>query len=153
MSFQKMHGRDSHVMKLPSWEHFHHESDVGVRGYGCTLTEAFEQASLAMIAVVTDPGRIESRKSVDISLSAPDDEFLLAGWLNHLIYEMSVTGLIFGKFQINLEDHSLQAKAWGEPVDKGKHQPAVELKGATLTELKVCQSHHGCWMAQCVVDV
>jgi SHS2 domain-containing protein len=31
--------------------------------------------------------------------------------------------------------------------------PAVEVKGATLTELKVSRNADGLWTAQCVVDV
>ncbi len=42
---------------------------------------------------------------------------------------------------------------WGEAVDRQKHQPAVEIKGATFTELHVCQQADGLWLAQCIVDV
>jgi len=140
-------------MNLPAWEHFHHEADIGVRGLGNTLPEAFEQSALAMIAVVTEPQRIQSRQLVEIAVSAPDKAFLLTEWLNSLIYEMAVRRLLFGCFEVNIQDHSLHAQAWGEPVDQAKHQPAVELKGATLTELKVEQTDEGYWIAQCVVDV
>ncbi len=140
-------------MSLPAWEHFHHEADIGVRGLGNTLPEAFEQAALAMIAVVTAPERIQYRRSVEINLSAPDNEFLLTEWLNSLIYEMAVRRLLFSRFEVNIQDHSLRAEVWGEPIDQAKHQPAVELKGATLTELKVEQTEGGYWIAQCVVDV
>jgi SHS2 domain-containing protein len=39
----------------PHWEHFAHEADMGIRGIAPTLEQAFEQAALAMTAVVTDP--------------------------------------------------------------------------------------------------
>ena len=35
---------------LPRWEHFEHDADVGVRGWGNTRAEAFEQAAVAMTA-------------------------------------------------------------------------------------------------------
>jgi SHS2 domain-containing protein len=38
-------------------------------------------------------------------------------------------------------------------VDVARHQPAVEVKGATFTELKVRRTDQGEWLAQCVVDV
>jgi SHS2 domain-containing protein len=38
-------------------------------------------------------------------------------------------------------------------VDVARHQPAVEIKGATYTELKVGRTDNGLWFAQCVVDV
>ena len=36
------------------WEHFHHESDIGIRGFGSTREKAFEQAALALTAVITE---------------------------------------------------------------------------------------------------
>ena len=43
--------------------------------------------------------------------------------------------------------------AWGERVDPEKHQPAVEIKGATYTALSVTEQTDGSWTARCVVDV
>ncbi len=40
------------------WEHFPHGADIGVRGFGATREEAFEQAALALTAVVTDPALV-----------------------------------------------------------------------------------------------
>jgi SHS2 domain-containing protein len=42
---------------------------------------------------------------------------------------------------------------WGEPVDVGRHAPACEPKGATLTALKVARDSDGLWSAGCVIDV
>ena len=41
----------------------------------------------------------------------------------------------------------------GEAIDRARHEPAVEPKGATYTELKVMQQEDGRWCAQCIVDV
>jgi SHS2 domain-containing protein len=41
----------------------------------------------------------------------------------------------------------------GEPVDVERHRPAVEVKGATCTELAVERLADGSFRAQCVVDV
>jgi len=38
-------------------------------------------------------------------------------------------------------------------VDIARHRPAVEVKGATYTALRVAQEADGAWVAQCVVDV
>ncbi len=61
--------------------------------------------------------------------------------------------MLFSRFEVTLEEHRLHATAWGEAVDVSKHQPAVEIKGATYTELKVGRDESGQWLAQCVVDV
>ena len=74
-------------------------------------------------------------------------------WLNALLSEMDVRGMLFSRFDIRIEDHHLRATAWGEPMDPAKHHPEVEVKGATYTELKVERTPDGRWIAQCVVDV
>lgn len=137
----------------PCWEHFHHGADIGVRGMGPTKDSAFEQAALALTAVVTDPTAVQCNQEVPIECRAPDDELLLADWLNALIYEMAARRMLFGRFEVELANGRLEARAWGELVDVPRHQPAVEVKGATFTELKVGHLSGGPWVAQCVVDV
>jgi tRNA nucleotidyltransferase (CCA-adding enzyme) len=140
----------------PRWEHFEHGADVGVRGFGPTLAAAFEQAALALTGVVTDPAGIQALRRVEIRCEAPDRELLLAHWLNAVVSEMAVQRLLFGRFEVRIEERTrgmaLLARAWGEPVDLGRHQPAVEVKGATCTALRVAPAEGG-WLAQTVVDV
>jgi tRNA nucleotidyltransferase (CCA-adding enzyme) len=134
------------------WEHFHHESDIGVRGFGSTKAKAFEQAALALTAVITEE-EIKPQTGVDISLEGTDLEFLFTDWLNALIFEMATRSMLFSRFEVAIDNSSLRAQAWGEPVNVEKHQPAVEVKGATFTELRVEEIPGGGWLAQCVVDV
>jgi tRNA nucleotidyltransferase (CCA-adding enzyme) len=136
-----------------AWEHFPHGADIGVRGIGTTRSEAFEQAACALTAVVADPARIAADMLVQIRCEAPDHELLLADWLNALILEMATRDMLFARFAVAIRDHVLEAKAWGEPLDRVRHQPAVEVKGATYTALSVTQRDDGMWVAQCVVDV
>jgi SHS2 domain-containing protein len=138
---------------MKCWAHFPHEADVGIRGVGASKQEAFEQAAIAMTAVVTDPRRVTPLEEVRITCSAPDDELLLVDWLNALIYEMATRKMLFASFEVQLDTGKLNAKAWGEKVDVARHEPAVEPKGACYTELKVKQDATGDWIAQCVVDV
>lgn len=140
-------------LTIPRWEHFAHGADIGVRGVGRTPAQAFEQAALALTAVVTDPATVAAGTAVDIACEAPDTELLLADWLNALVYEMQVRSMLFGRFEVSIEGTRLAARAWGEPVDVARHQPAVEVKGATYTQLAVRRLDDGSWLAQCVVDV
>jgi len=137
----------------PHWEHFEHDADIGIRGIAPTLEQAFEQAAVAMTAVVTDPGLVSTSKAVTIQCEAPDSELLLVSWINELIYEMAVHGLLFNRYEVMINNGKLSATAFGEAVDRQKHQPAVEIKGATFTGLRVYQQPDGAWVAQCVVDV
>ena len=140
-------------MRPRYWEHFYHQADIGVRGVGANVCEAFEEAGFALMSVICDPVTIECEEVVKIEQSCGDVELLLADWLNALIYEMAVRGMVFGRFEVSISDGELSARAWGEKADPEKHQTAVEVKGATYTELSVYQGDDGLWVAQCVVDV
>jgi SHS2 domain-containing protein len=135
------------------WEHFPHAADVGVRGLGATLAQAFEQAALALTAVITDVASVAAEKMICLFCEATDDELLFVDWLNALIYEMVTRNMLFSRFEVHLEGRRLTAKVWGEALEVARHHPAVEIKGATYTALKVAQQAGGGWLAQCVVDV
>ena len=126
---------------------------MGIRGIGNTRDEAFEQVALAMTAVIIDPAQINTLEKVEITRQSPDDELLLVDWLNALVYETATRKLLFSRFEVQVKDHVLTARAWGEPMDTAKHHMAVEIKGATYTALRVAQESNGEWVAQCVVDV
>jgi tRNA nucleotidyltransferase (CCA-adding enzyme) len=135
------------------WQHFEHVADVGVRGFGPSLERAFEQAALALTAVVTDPETVRPRDSVTVNCEAPNHEILLADWLNAIVFEMATRGMLFARFEVHIEDHRLRGMASGEQVDASRHCPAAEVKGATLSELEVRQDSDGQWVAQCILDV
>lgn len=135
------------------WEHFEHQADIGVRGIGGTPGEAFEQAALAMMAVIVDPVVVRPVVGIALYCSAPDVELLLADWLNAVLCEMSARRMLFSRFEVSMQGGSLMGRAWGEPVDPGRHKPAVEVKGASYLGLKVEQHADGLWVAECVVDV
>jgi len=134
------------------WEHYAHEADVGVRGFGATPAEAFEQAALALTAAVTDPAAVRPLDRIELACEAPDDELLLGAWLNALVYEMATRRMLFSKFRVRIDGGALSAEAWGEPVQAARHHPAVEVKGATYTTLRVARQGDE-WIAQTVIDV
>lgn len=135
------------------WEHFPHGADIGVRGIAPTLAGAFEQAALALTAIVIDPADLDGDAQVEIDCEAPDAELLLVDWLNAIVYEMATRRLIFGRFEVETDGNHLRAKAFGRPMDADQLELAVEPKGATYTALSVARGEDGVWTAQCVVDV
>jgi SHS2 domain-containing protein len=136
-----------------TWEHFAHGADVGVRGVGPTKEAAFEQAALALTAAVTDLRSVRPETAVEVRCEAPADDLLFADWLNALVYEMATRRMLFSAFVVTIDGSHLQATAWGEAVDRARHEPAVEIKGATYTALRVERLEDGHWLAQSVVDV
>lgn len=135
------------------WEHFRHGADIGVRGWGPSLAVSLEQAAVAMMAVITDPGCVKPSETVVIRCEASTRELMLYDWLNALVLEMAIRQMLFSRFEVTIDGNHLIGRAFGEPVSRERHQPAVEIKGATMTELAVDETEPGSWRAQCVVDV
>ena len=135
------------------WEHFEHQADIGVRGYGDTLEAAFEQAGLALVAVVVPLERVAQSARVVVHCEAPDCELLLVDWLNSILREMSLRRMVFSRFRVSIKGRRLTGELWGEAIDHQRHEPSVEVKAATYYALKVGKDPKGEWGAQCVVDV
>ena len=134
------------------YETFEHEADIGIRGLGGTIEEAFANTALAMYSVMV---RIDAVKPLEkrlISASAPDMELLLVEWLNALLSLSDIERMVFSKFEVKIEAASLSCIAWGEKLDRMRHEPNVEVKGATYHLLRVGKEN-GRYIAQCVVDV
>ena len=135
------------------WEHFPHDADVGVQGWGATPAQAFEQAAYALTAIITH-AEVKPQVAVEVRCEAPDLELLLVEWLNAIIYEMAIRKMLFGRFAVRrIEGARLEGALWGEPVDVERHAPACEPKGATYTALRVAKNPDGAWSAASIVDV
>lgn len=137
---------------LARWEHFEHGADIGVRGFGKTPGQAFEQCAVALSSVITNIESVNALECLSVACQGDDIDFLLVDWLNELIYLMATRNMLFKSFAVEISNDGLNAKVCGEAVDITRHKPAVEIKGATLTELKVEQLND-VWLAQCIVDV
>lgn len=134
------------------FEHFAHGADIGIRGTGASMEEAFEMAALSLTAVVSDPQKIEEEITVYIDLHESDHDLLFLDWINALIFEMDTKKILFATYMVTIKDGHLKAIAKGEKINRAKHDAAVDIKGATVTELKV-KKENDHWIAQCVVDV
>jgi SHS2 domain-containing protein len=135
------------------WNNFIDGYDVGVRGVGSSLAEAFEQAALALTAIITDPEKVEPKEPVAITCAASDVKMLFVEWLNALIKQTAMRKMLFSRFDVQLDGLHLRATAWGEMMDAEKHELGLEPKKATMTDLLVGEGKDGEWVAQCAVDL
>lgn len=135
-----------------SWEHYSHTADMGIRGFGITMEEAFAAAALAMVAISVEPKKIKQKQKVKVVCEQQENELLLIAWLSSLLYEMATRKMLFSKFEVSIKGEQLTGKAWGEKLDLKRHRPVVEIKGTTYSDLKVMQEK-GRWIAQCIVDI
>ena len=135
-------------MAAGTWEHFDHDADIGLRAKAASREEVFELAGEALTALITDPATVRAIDTTTVSCHAPDDAMLLVDWLNALVYEMATRRMLFCRWHVELDGHTLYARVEGETVDRRRHQPAVEVKGATYTSLSFEKDPEGNWLAK-----
>jgi SHS2 domain-containing protein len=134
------------------YETFEHEADVGIRGFGSSVEEAFQNAAAALYSVMVNIQAVEPKEERSVTVTAPDRELLLVEWLNALLSLSDIERMVFSKFEVAMEGAQLTGTAWGEGLDRARHEPHVEVKGATYHMLSVTE-REGRYTAQCVVDV
>jgi SHS2 domain-containing protein len=134
------------------WKHFSHQADIGIKATAESLSGAFADAALGLTAIVTEPERVDCTDSVTIKTKAESTEMLFVNWLNAVIDEMATRNMLFGRFEVEIDDLRLSAKIWGERVDLKKHSPVIEPKAVTFNQLSV-KDINGNWTVQCVIDV
>ncbi len=98
-----------------SYEYFEHQADIGIRGKGNTLAEAFEQAALAMFEIMVDTIDLNPTESQIVEIEADNSEELLISWLSELLFLKDVENKIFSRFEISkIDDNTIMAIVYGE---------------------------------------
>ena len=123
---------------MKRYEQFSHTADVGVRVFGKTLKELFENAAFAMFDILADLEGLKGEIVQDFELTAPNHEELLISWLDELLYNFYTKSVIFYKFEVKeLSGDILRAKAFGRLVSKNRNRLKTEIKAATYYNLKI----------------
>lgn len=139
------------------YEYLDHPADLGIRGIGDTLQEAFEQGALAMLAATADVQPLKPQLNCQVTCSAPDIPALFIEWLNELLYQAAIhSALLQSAHVTHLEqtgsEWTLQGIAQGEPLDPARHTLHTEVKAATYAGLAYRQKA-GQHILECVLDL
>jgi SHS2 domain-containing protein len=144
-------------MKLAMpFEYLDHEADIVIVGSGCSLNEAFREASRGLFNLMADLNGIHPSMSIPIYREASSIPDLFVGFLNELLFRRDVEELLFNDVTLQIEKieetYHLNGTAFGEPIDPERHALHMEVKAATYAAFS-CEEQDGVWTIQCVVDV
>ncbi len=133
-----------------------HPSDMGVRGIGGSLEEAFAEAARAMFSLMTDVEKVEPKEAIPFEVEADSLEDLFVRFLGELIFLRDIHGMVFSRFSVRVgkKEGKFRAagQAFGENFQPAKHGIGIDVKAATYAWVKV-EEKDGTWTAQGVVDV
>jgi SHS2 domain-containing protein len=135
------------------YETFDHTADLGLRVRAADLDTLFAEAAEVLFStVVEDLSAVRPEREVVVNLGPDQRDYLLFDWLKALLYHFDAEHLLFSRFEARVTEQGLQGKAWGEPLDRSRHELSHEVKAITYHGLKVEQTADG-WLAEVIVDI
>ena len=127
-------------------------ADVAIEATGKNLEEAFAEAALAMFEVQTNTKKVKPSILKNVSIKSEDKKSLLFDWLSRLIYLRDVEKMFFSRFDVKINKLKLDAKIYGEKIDRKKHEIKIEVKGVSYTQMKIEEKPNECKI-RVVLDV
>jgi SHS2 domain-containing protein len=138
---------------MQRYEFFDHTADIGIHVFGRSLAELFENAGFALFDIITDIEAVREREKRSFALQRDTVDELLVEWLGRLLFVSTTALFLFRRFHVlQIDGKSLQAEAWGEPLQDAVHTIKAEVKAVTYHNLKVYQEQ-GIWHATVVLDI
>ena len=130
------------VDRTGKFDFLEHTADVFIAAYGKTLTEAFENAALAMFEVITDTDKVSPDDEDSVEVEADDEPALLYSWLEALLVKLETKNMLYSKFKISSveeisEGFRIKATVWGEKFNAEKHTQKVGVKEVTYHRMEI----------------
>ncbi len=140
---------------MKKFEFIEHTADIGIKAYGKSLPELFQNSAEAMFTLLIDYKPKENIKK-NIVLEAASLEELLVVWLNELLSLFYTDNFLPVRLSVVIEDNavlkSLSAVIAGQNFDPYINKPNTEIKAATYHDLKV-KEDYGIYWARIIFDV
>jgi SHS2 domain-containing protein len=135
------------------YETFDHTADLGLRIRAADLNTLFAEAAEALFSIIVeDLSTVRPDQPIVVRVEGQDREYLLFDWLKGLLYRFDTEHLLFRRFEVNIGADGLEGQAWGEPLDRARHELSHEVKAITYHGLRVEQTADG-WEAEVIVDI
>lgn len=140
-------------MRSIRYEAFEHTADKGIRAYGDTLEELFENAARGMFSLMADLERYRPSREVPIEVHDENPELTLKAWLDELLFIFEVERILFTDFRAaEVAPMSARGTALGLAIGPEIEWLGAVVKAVTYHALKVEQGPDG-WVATVVFDV
>jgi protein archease len=126
---------------------------VGIRAYGGSMAEAFENCALGMMSLLLETDRVRPQQRVELSVRGRDGGSLLVAWLSEILFRVETEGWAFAAFEIgSCSEVAVAGWGLGEPLDAARHGLKLEIKAPTYHMLELIEEA-GRWTAQVIFDV
>jgi|ECHnycMinimDraft_1075156.scaffolds.fasta_scaffold00032_7 Uncharacterized conserved protein len=133
---------------------FDHTADVGIKAFGRTLSEAFQNAALAVFELITDTSKVKWSIRRNLRVKGTDLDNLLYNWIESLLVLYDSELLLFSRFDVRLNEDppTIDAEVWGEKFNREVHEPRMVVKAMTYHMMEI-SLQEGFYTLTFVVDI
>ncbi|MCX7957295.1 MAG: archease [Endomicrobia bacterium] len=122
-----------------------HTADIGIKTYGVSLGELFENAAYGMYNIICEKfHNINKKEKIKNKTEAIDLESLLVNFLNDLLFYTFEKKMLFSEFNVdvfppdkNFKNYYCLCTCIGDFYSKQEHGHLREIKSATFHNLKI----------------
>jgi SHS2 domain-containing protein len=123
------------------FETVEHTADIGLRVWGRSLEEMFEQAAAGMISLLVTREGTRSTERRELVIEAADREEALVSFLQELLYLYEVERFIPAAVRVvSAGPSGARCRLEGEAFDPNRHRPRTDIKAATYHDLNVSRT-------------
>jgi SHS2 domain-containing protein len=135
-------------MKEAGYREIDHTADWEIEAWAFTIEQLIEQTARGMYGLINPTLMDDKKVTRSINLISHDQEGLLVGFLNELLFLLEQEGLVFNEYKITLDELDLCAEVTGTRVS----QVDLQIKAATWHKIAINQKE-GYLTVRIVFDV
>ena len=136
-----------------SWEHYSHTADMGIRGFGGTLEEAFTNSAAALMQTIAKDVKVKEKIEKKIEVKGKDIESLLYDFLEEFLFLLDAEDFLLAKIKqmkINKKAFKLSALVIGDKASN--YNFTNDVKAITYSGMLVKKEKNK-YICQVVLDV
>lgn len=127
-----------------SYNFLDHATDAIIEVRAKDLKEAFTVTANAIINITLDQDKVEEKEQKEIVAKGKDLRYLLFSWLEEVTFVLITEGFAIRRVELEItenEGYTINAKAFGEPLDFAKHNFKVEIKAPTFYDMEIKENN------------
>lgn len=142
---------------MSKFEFLPHTADIKFKAFGSSMQECFANAGKALNEAMCSLKSIKAKTAKPLELDADNAEELLHKFLEEVLFEIQVEGMLFKEFELKIGETKngrlkLKGRMIGEKIDELMHEVKNDIKAVTWNEFSLKKTSEG-WECQVTVDV
>ena len=140
------------MAKEPSYESIDHTADTGIHVFGHNPGDLFQNAAMALMDQLVDPGDLSPGKEKRLTVEGADWPDLMVNWLREILYLWVGGDLLVQSVQMEfITPKRLAAHLRVAPFSQKRHQIKSEIKAVTYHQIQVVDMGKR-WEARVIFD-